>query len=50
MNGKSANNQMHRTATPRCGFRGVGMIGYWIRGERPFPVAVGNLGRHHHIL
>ena len=39
------NNQMHRTATPRCGFGCVGLIGRWIRSQSPLPVAVGDLGR-----
>ena len=39
------NQQMHRTATPRCGFESVGLIGHSIRGESPLPVAVGDLGR-----
>ena len=37
------NNQMHRTATSRCGFEGIGLIGYWIRSQSPVPVAVGDL-------
>jgi len=39
------NHQMHRTATPRCGFESVGSIERWIGGESPLPVAVGDLGR-----
>jgi hypothetical protein len=41
----SPNHQMHRTATPRCGFVGTGCFGHWIRSQSPVPVAVGDLGR-----
>ena len=37
------NNQMHRTATPRCGFECLGFFGRCIRWQSPFPVAVGDL-------
>ena len=39
------NNQMHRTATPRCDFESAGIFGRWIGSESPVPVAVGDLGR-----
>jgi hypothetical protein len=44
MKGK-ANHQMHRTATTRCVFEWLGLIGHSIRCESPVPVAVGDLGR-----
>ena len=40
-----SNNQMHRTATTRCGFEGLGLFGRCIRWQSPVPVAVGDLGR-----
>jgi hypothetical protein len=39
-------NQMHRTATSRCGFVSEGYIEHWIGSQSPLPVAVGNLGRY----
>ena len=39
------NNQMHRTATSRCGFEATGLFGHWTRSRSPVPVEVGDIGR-----